>query len=510
LRPSAALIGEYAREPLVLAAGTHHDTRRVVVGDQLTLHLGASVHAFDRIVVEADAPFTLHQGGDDPSAASFPSPHGAATGDLRLGTRATVLPPRGHWPGAAIGATVWLPTGDKHAYGGTGAPRFAPSITVGGEARRFVWGLSLSRRFDPRGGLLGSDLGLVTGFGVRIGPVQLGPEVSFSTVTDGSSSHPFSARATSLEALAVAKVRVGPVDLVLAGGPGIGRAPGTPVARIVLGASVSFDALRSATRSGPATDAGAKRASGRPPVTRAEDTDGDGIDDRRDACVRVPGPPTGDRPGCPSDGDRDGVPDAVDACPREPGPAVGDPARVGCPLDSDGDGVSNDVDACPAQKGLPSADPKAHGCPATLRVGEREIALLAPLNFRTASAEIDPSSFGLLEEIRAALQANPSIARVAVDGHTDDRGPAAANVSLSQRRALAVVAWLTAHGVDPRRTEARGFGPRRPVADNGTEEGRAKNRRVELVILRRTPEGEAGWQEGTVERNVEPPGRSAP
>jgi outer membrane protein OmpA-like peptidoglycan-associated protein len=96
------------------------------------------------------------------------------------------------------------------------------------------------------------------------------------------------------------------------------------------------------------------------------------------------------------------------------------------------------------------------------------------------------------------IQQHPEIARVAIDGHTDDQGNAQANLELSRRRAVSVLRWMSERGVDARRLEARGFGPKRPVADNKTEAGRAKNRRVEFQILRRTPRGEAGWQEGSV------------
>ncbi|HEY8714481.1 MAG TPA: OmpA family protein [Candidatus Acidoferrum sp.] len=71
--------------------------------------------------------------------------------------------------------------------------------------------------------------------------------------------------------------------------------------------------------------------------------------------------------------------------------------------------------------------------------------------------------------------------KLKVEGHTDNQGNAAANQALSERRAQAVVAWLTAHGVQASRLSAEGLGQTKPVADNGSEEGRAKNRRVELV-----------------------------
>jgi outer membrane protein OmpA-like peptidoglycan-associated protein len=71
--------------------------------------------------------------------------------------------------------------------------------------------------------------------------------------------------------------------------------------------------------------------------------------------------------------------------------------------------------------------------------------------------------------------------KLRVEGHTDNQGSAAANQSLSEKRAQAVVAWLSAHDVPAGRLTAKGLGQAQPVADNSTEDGRAKNRRVELV-----------------------------
>ena len=68
-----------------------------------------------------------------------------------------------------------------------------------------------------------------------------------------------------------------------------------------------------------------------------------------------------------------------------------------------------------------------------------------------------------------------------VEGHTDNQGNAAANLALSERRATSVVAWLAAHGDIASRLSAKGFGQTEPVADNSTDDGRAKNRRVELA-----------------------------
>lgn len=102
------------------------------------------------------------------------------------------------------------------------------------------------------------------------------------------------------------------------------------------------------------------------------------------------------------------------------------------------------------------------------------------IRFDTGKATIQPDSEAVLQQI-AQLMTDQPVLKLRVEGHTDNVGGAASNQSLSQRRAQSVVAWLTAHSVEPSRLTAKGFGAAKPVAPNTTEEGRAKNRRVELV-----------------------------
>jgi OOP family OmpA-OmpF porin len=102
------------------------------------------------------------------------------------------------------------------------------------------------------------------------------------------------------------------------------------------------------------------------------------------------------------------------------------------------------------------------------------------IRFETGKAAILPDSESVLGEIVKLLQQNPDL-KLRVEGHTDNQGNAAANQSISEKRAQAVVAWLTAHGVEAGRLTAKGWGQTKPVEDNSTDEGRAKNRRVELV-----------------------------
>ncbi|MBT9394576.1 OmpA family protein [Hymenobacter sp. NST-14] len=102
------------------------------------------------------------------------------------------------------------------------------------------------------------------------------------------------------------------------------------------------------------------------------------------------------------------------------------------------------------------------------------------MHFDTDNATIRPESEPTVAEVARLLRQNPAL-RLAVQGHTDNVGPAAHNQQLSEARAQSVVAALTQAGISAERLQAAGFGPSQPLADNATEAGRARNRRVELV-----------------------------
>jgi len=102
------------------------------------------------------------------------------------------------------------------------------------------------------------------------------------------------------------------------------------------------------------------------------------------------------------------------------------------------------------------------------------------INFETGKSTIDPESARTLDAAAAALKEAADV-RVEVAGHTDNVGTPEANLTLSQDRAQAVLAALVERGVKAERLTAKGYGQTAPVADNRTDDGRAKNRRVELV-----------------------------
>lgn len=110
------------------------------------------------------------------------------------------------------------------------------------------------------------------------------------------------------------------------------------------------------------------------------------------------------------------------------------------------------------------------------------IVVKETIRFAHGSADIDPASLDLLDAVAKIMVNTKSITKLTVEGHTDTTGEPAANQPLSEERALAVKKYLEGKGVEPERLASRGFGSSQPVDTNDTEEGRAKNRRVEFKV----------------------------
>jgi outer membrane protein OmpA-like peptidoglycan-associated protein len=261
----------------------------------------------------------------------------------------------------------------------------------------------------------------------------------------------------------------------------------------------------------PATTIGAKVDANGCPL----DTDGDKVFDGLDKCEGTPPGCTVDKNGCPADADGDGVCDGPDTCANTPKGASVD--AKGCPTDSDGDGVLDGIDQCAAttkgctvdEKGCPGDSDKDgvcdgqdqcantpeglrvddRGCP--IEVSDREVELLDTgmirlqnINFDTNKATIKAESFPVLEEVAKILQQYPTL-RIQIGGHTDDRGSARLNDTLSTRRAAAVLEYMKQNfpQISSSQFTSKGYGPSQPIAPNSTDLGRAKNRRVEFKVL---------------------------
>lgn len=204
------------------------------------------------------------------------------------------------------------------------------------------------------------------------------------------------------------------------------------------------------------------------------DTDGDGIPDKDDACPQVKGPKEFN--GCP-DTDGDGIPDKDDKCPDVAGPAE----NGGCPWpDTDGDGVLDKDDLCPEVAGPASNK----GCPEPDENEQKQLNQYAKtILFDTGKSTIKFESAEILNQIINVLKKYPN-SRFRIEGHTDNVGKRAKNITLSQNRADAVKIYLIQGGIASERLESVGYGPDKPIASNKNKKGRALNRRVEINLIK--------------------------
>lgn len=117
------------------------------------------------------------------------------------------------------------------------------------------------------------------------------------------------------------------------------------------------------------------------------------------------------------------------------------------------------------------------------------IQLPSPVKFATGTAKLADESEPTLKYVLEYLAKSPDVQALRIEGHTDSRGIPSRNQKLSEERATAVARWLVDHGVDCKRVVPMGYGDSDPVADNGSEEGRAQNRRTVFVDNRNSKTG---------------------
>ncbi len=470
---------------------------------------------------------------------------GPAIGDLRAGLRVRLFNHADRDPiSLHLGANVWVPIGTRANNTGDEAVRIEPRLTLAGRGGIARWSLSGSfvvRSENQFANLVfGNELRLTAGLGFVFADERfmIGPEAYVVTpirdLPNGGGSALFAKNQWGGEVYLGASYLIADAFRVgLAAGPGIGTGPGIPDVRALF--NLSYAPITRAAAAPVDTDGDGvfdpddvcpttPQGDHPDPARRgcpAVDTDGDGVFDHEDQCVSEPqgdhpdparrgcplhdrdgdgvldgddqcvDVPQGDHPdparrGCPAgDRDSDGVLDPDDQCPDESRMPFPDPNRNGCPLpDADHDQVPEPPDACPGQPGVPSPDPARNGCPSTdVQVTNGQILILEQVFFDTDRDTIKRRSFRILQAVADVLRAAPHLRRISVDGHTDNRASDEHNLDLSQRRAAAVMRWLTEHGVEAGRLESHGYGASRPIASNENNAGRARNRRVEFVII---------------------------
>jgi OOP family OmpA-OmpF porin len=454
LRPAIGATFDYAYKPLVVQDASGRE-QFALVRHQAFVHLGGSLVLIDRLRVGLSVPLAMYQDGESGfvRGEELRGATAPAFGDLRFAFDARLVGRRHDAFTLAAGVRAWAPTGLRSQFTSDGTFRVSPQILASGDLGSiFTWAARLAVVFRARddayaGSPLGNELAGQLGLGLRAlnDRLLIGPELWTSSILSGGAF--FGERETAANAIAGMHYDITRGLRVAMGiGTGLTRGYGSPLFRGLL--SIEWA----------------------PPFDE----------------------PTFDRDG-------DGIRDDVDACPDTKGMPDGDPSVNGCPLaprvpleDTDNDGISDMDDACPGVVGVRTSDPMTNGCPPSTAprplavVTKAEIKIGEQLRFATDSAELLlAESEAVLSAVKRILDEHPEIQRVRIEGHTDATGDATYNEALSARRATAVLAWLTSHGVDAIRLESAGFGSRRPIDTNETETGRANNRRVVFTIVER-------------------------
>jgi len=442
-------------------------------------------------------------------------------GDLRAFVKAPLL--RGtHRLAVRVG--VGFPTGSSDRFMGAASWVFAPSLIYTTGFGRWTVAGNLGARLVTRNVVADLEVNDAVTAGAAL-VYAATPRVSAALeanlrigvgTTDGRDNQ------SPLEVLLGGRFGLSRSLTAMAGiGRGITDAYGTPDVRGFVG--LRWQALRARPcTTGPEDHDGFQDGD----FCGDPDNDRDGIADARDACPNDAEDRDGfeDEDGCPDpDNDGDGIVDADDRCPLDPEDHDHYQNEDGCPEpDNDRDGILDVRDSCPDEPEDRDGYQDEDGCPEpgpdAVVVTRTDSRLLVNqrIFFDFDSDTLRNVSFPVLDEIASAIRRNPDIARLRVEGHTDDVGTPEYNVDLSFRRARSVMEYLVNHGVPRDHLEVAGYGHQRPVSEDRSAEGQSLNRRVEFTILRTTtspeptPATTRPPARGPVRPAVRPPVRPAP
>lgn len=504
---STAVSIDYANNPLTWRYPDN--SYQPVIRHQMRVALAAAIGIYRLVDLGVSLPLIVLQ--DGAHNAGFGAISGASVGDLRLIPRAQILPERSTGVGVAVTSELTLPTGAEQRFVGeptvSWRPRLLASTSFGNQLRlRASTGPNLRRSTAFAGLQVASEWALRAAALVDF--ALAGRTTTAIVELDASTSlqQPFTGGLSAAEALAAVRARLGRgIAVTLGAGTGLSRGVGVPTVRTVMAIRYTPE---SSDRDGDGMPDGADAC----PETPEDfdmfadldgcadpDNDRDDIPDIRDACPQRPEDldQNADADGCPDSGvepadrDNDSVPDSDDECPSTPEDRDGHVDTDGCPdPDNDVDGVLDPDDQCPTQKETINGRHDSDGCPdvgkgATEYVQDVKIEIKETIHFEVGSAILKPRSESILDQVALQILAHPEIEMIRIEGHTDSRGEARANLYLSQERADAVRRYLIGRGVPKEMLQAIGHGESHPIAPNATAAGRQRNRRVEFYITTR-------------------------
>ncbi|MEY4547049.1 MAG: hypothetical protein RL685_3244 [Pseudomonadota bacterium] len=496
----------YARSPITLRDDDTQIGR--LMSSMSTLSILGGYGVMDRFDVGLAIPVHRVGAGSRFAEAGLPQIQVAAVddsevalGDVRVVPRVTLLQ-RGTSSSVGVAALlpVSLPTGNPDMYGGESLrvePRMAVDWAPSGVLLAANAGYLVREKAQVLNTSVDDAFRWGAGAEIPVYKVLSGLVEANGAVNTGSSAAP-------TEALAGLRMRAAGWMAQVAGGTAVVQGLTAPQYRVV--AAVGFSQEQEPPTPADADADGVIDSMDGCPLRaedldRFEDEDGcpDVDDDRdqvandQDKCPAEAEDRDGneDEDGCPDlDDDHDLVLDANDRCIGQPEDADGFQDTDGCPdADNDQDGVLDADDRCPTEAGAAAQQ----GCaaavaaePSQVKVSSTQIELKQTVQFARNKANIEPESMFLMDQVAEILKAHPELERVVVEGHSDDLGSRRVNLRVSLGRAESVVQALIERGIARQRLEARGIGPDRPLVANDSDEGRERNRRVELHIEQRT------------------------
>lgn len=528
----------FADDPAVLIEdrGGEQQELAKIVDSQSALDLLAAVGIKDYLELGIALPVALFQAGDAQAGITDSPVQSGKLGDIRLSAKARLVGDPKKSDGFFLSFTpeVTLPTGSgENFFGAVSASALVP-LSAAWHIGRFALAATAGPRFQQAVELANLTLGsavevqLGTSYKINDRVKLLGEADSAFSLTGGIDAGQLPAEARAGASIKLAKG----VYLPIGAGAGLVNGLGSPDFRIIAGLTFAPERIEDPD---PDRDGILGAADACPTVPedfdQVEDTDGciddndkDGVADKEDSCIDVPGPAElngcpdqdGDKladkddkcptepgakelQGCPeTDRDKDGIADKndvcpdtkglaeykgcpdtdldkladnLDKCPKDPEDRDGFEDEDGCPdPDNDKDKVADKDDLCPVEKEDGKGKAPKDGCPDEVKavISGGQLFILDKVFFDVNKDTLKKVSFPVLDAVAKVLSDHPEVKRVRVEGHTDDQGSDSANLDLSKRRAKRVMDYLISKGIDAGRLESEGYGetvPLVPIAD---------------------------------------------
>ncbi len=430
MNPAVGVLLNFAQNPLMVRESPTGREQRVLES-RWGLDLMAALGLLDEFQIGLALPLILQQDGNVAGIAPDNSLTAQSIGDLRLVPKWRLTGPAAN-VGFALLATVTLPSGDESAFSTEGSPTVEPKGVLEWKlSERSRFAVNAGFRFREQQKLLNVDVGNELTFGAGMGfdathKVTFLADLYGSIAADGDSD-PNSANAPLELDLGLRFNLADGHLLTVGGGPGVTNGWASPDYRVFAGYQFS--------------------------------------------------------PAVAMDRDGDGLADAQDTCPDDPEDIDGYLDKDGCP------DFDDDLEKAVAEKWKPEPEVVTsvvvREAP-DVRVTKSQIEIFKRVLFDVDKDSLRPESYDIIGQVAHVLRIHPEITRVRIEGHTDSTASDGYNLGLSWKRSRKVVSTLNDMGVVVERMESMGYGERRPIADNLTDEGRQQNRRVVFTILERS------------------------